>query len=81
LVLPRRYFDIFKWFKGALDHLLMRTQLDRISALNLLSGDTRLSFFLKTSPLNEKIRLLSLPVLLSIWDLLSCCTIITSQCR
>jgi hypothetical protein len=81
LVLPRRYFAIFKWFKDALDHLLTRTQLSRISVLDLLSGDTRLSCLLKTSPLNEKIRLLSLPVLLSTWDLLSSCTIITSQRR
>jgi hypothetical protein len=81
LVFPRRYFDIFKWFKGALAHLLTRIQFTRTSILDLLSGDIRLSCLLKDSPLNEKNRRLSLPVLLSRYDRLLFCIEITSQPR
>jgi hypothetical protein len=42
----RMYFDIFKSFKGALDHLLTRTQFFRFSVFDRLSGETRLFFFL-----------------------------------
>jgi hypothetical protein len=59
------YFDIFNWFRGALDHLLTRIQLARRSIVDLLSRDLRRSGCLKNSRLIEKRRLLSLPVLLS----------------
>jgi hypothetical protein len=61
----KRYFDIFKLFKGTLDHLLTRTQFSRCSVPERLSGDLRLSCFLKKRPLIENVRRLSLPVLLS----------------
>ena len=69
----RRYFDIFKCFKGALDHLLTRIQFLRFSVSDRLSWDLRLSCFLKNSPLIEKSRLLSFPVLLSMNDRLFFC--------
>ena len=81
LVLPRIYLDIFKWFKGALDHRLTRTQFSRTSTLDLLSGDLRRSCRLKVSPLNENIRRLSLPVRLSMNERLFFCTETTSQHR
>lgn len=64
----RRNLDIFNCFKGALDHLLTRTQFWRFSLSDLLSLDLRLSCLLRKSPLIEKRRLLSLPVRLSMND-------------
>lgn len=61
----KRYLDIFKLFKGTLDHLLTRTQSSRCSVPERLSGDLRRSCFLKKRPRIEKVRRLSLPVLLS----------------
>jgi hypothetical protein len=69
----RRYFDIFKFFKGTLDHLLTRIQFLRFSPTDRLSGDVRRSWFRKNRPLIEKRRLLSLPVLLSMKDRLLFC--------
>ena len=77
--MPRIYFDIFNWFSGALDHLLTRIQFSRTSSPDLLSGDLRLSWRLKDSPLNENIRRLSLPERLSMNDRLFFCTETTSQ--
>lgn len=64
----RRNLAIFSCFKGALDHLLTRTQFRRFSPSDLLSLDLRLSCLLRKSPLTEKRRLLSFPVRLSMKD-------------
>ena len=64
----RRNLAIFNCFKGALDHLLTRTQFRRFSLSDLLSLDLRLSCLLRKSPLTEKRRLLSFPVRLSMKD-------------
>ena len=64
----RRNLEIFNCFKGALDHLLTRTQSRRFSLSDLLSLDLRLSCLLRKSPLTEKRRLLSFPVRLSMKD-------------
>ena len=64
----RRNLDIFNCFKGALDHLLTRTQFWRFSLSDLLSLDLRLCCLRRKSPLIEKRRLLSFPVRLSMND-------------
>ena len=64
----RRNLEIFNCFKGALDHLLTRTQFWRFSPSERLSLDRRLFGLPRKRPLNEKRRLLSLPVRLSMND-------------
>jgi hypothetical protein len=78
-VFLRIYFDIFKWFNGAPDHLLTRTQFSRRSSENLRSGDIRRFCFRKDSPLNEKNRRRSLSDRLSMNERMFFFIGITSQ--
>lgn len=65
LIFLRRYLDSFNCFKGALDHLLIRTQFSRRSFRERLSWALRRSGRLKENRLNENDCRLSLPLRLS----------------